>query len=206
MKTIIFYFSLFLTTIITSCSSDQEVIIQNNKQLKLSFNSNGQNLKDLNVSIFESENDFLNNQVLESRVTDINGSVLFENLGQNKYYWKVETSCIDNLSLNNTVNNLSNELTEFNILVENNRTGTIIINNNSSYEYQYSVINTLSNPVYGNVFPPGIIESNSNLNYSNIAIGQLHLYFIKHDGFNQIDTFIRSVNLNCGETTTINLD
>ena len=206
MKTIIFYFSLFLTTIITSCSSDQEVIIQNNKQLKLSFNSNGQNLKDLNVSIFESENDFLNNQVLESRVTDINGSVLFENLGQNKYYWKVETSCIDNLSLNNTVDNLSNELTEFDISVENNRTGTVIINNNSSYEYVYAVNTYYSSPVYGNVFPAGIIESNSNLNYSNIAIGQLYIQFSKYDGGIEIETSVRSVNVNCGETTIIDLD
>lgn len=202
-----FYSITILFTLLTSCSSEDNpsTPVVNDKQLKLTFNDNTQNLNGLSISLFESESDFLNNVVLETQDTDSNGSVIFENLGSNKYYWKVETSCIDNLSQNNSINNLSNQLTEFNITADNNRKGTIIINNNSSFICSYTTNTYYNSPVYGEDFSlGGYIAPYSSETFNNVAIGNIAFYFIKQDGSDTVYIFDEMIM--CGQTTTIDLN
>lgn len=217
-----FFYSLtILFILLTSCSSDdnsQNPIINpinnnnnnntaNNKQLKLTFTDNNMNLYGLNISLFESESDFLNNIVLETKVTDSNGSVTFENLGTNKYYWKVETSCIDNLSQNNSINNLSNQLTEFNISADNNRSGSIELINNTSYNFVFTANINSNPPVYGDIFSTNgsILPNTSNL-YLNIADCVIVFNFTKFNGSTVVDQFQIISQVNCGQQTTINLN
>lgn len=203
-----FYYSItILIILLTACSSEDNTNtpVVNDKQLKLTFNDNTQNLNGLSISLFESESDFLNNVVLETQDTDSNGSVTFENLGSNKYYWKVETSCIDNLSQNNSINNLSNQLTVFNITADNNRTGTITINNNSSYTYSYIANINSNSPVYGENFPLAMnMLPNSSETFFNIAVGSVVFQFIKQDGSNT--TYQFNEEIMCEQTTTIDLN
>lgn len=204
-----FYSITILITLLTSCSSEDNpsTLVVNDKQLELTFSDNTQNLNGLNISLFENESDYLNNIVLETQITDSNGSVTFENLGSNKYYWQVETTCIDNLSQNNSINNLSNQLTEFNVTVDNNRTGTLVINNNSSYNYSYTANINSNPPVYGDNLPSdNFFSPNTTQTYTNIADCEIVFSFVKYNGSTIVDQFQMNSQVSCGQTTTINLN
>lgn len=200
----LFLLPLFL--MLYSCSNDSSNEPQNNNNTKLILNvlNSNQPVENVEISIFESEADLLNNNnIIQTQITNTTGDVTFENLETRVYFWKISTSCYLNNGSNNSQNALlNNNSNTFDIDVTDNRKGTINIINNTNNIYYYTVYTSGTIP-NGNTPYPGQINANSSQTFNDISIGDFVYNFTPlNTGFAVMESF----TLNCGATYDIILN
>lgn len=197
-------FILFTLFVLSACSSDTttEPIMPVNTKLELTvFDENNNPITNQQVKIFLTENDYLNN-INSQGISNTNsgGKVLFENLSNNIYYWKIGDICFINNDDTNTINSLTpNTTNTFTVNLTNNQKGNLTIQNNSTSTYVYTLA-VAANDI-NNILPlSGSIPPNSSLTYNNISTGTYNFMFTNDNGSIIISA---NFNLNCSENKTI---
>lgn len=149
------------------------------------------------VSLYKSEQDFLNDKnLIGTTYTDENGYLYFSNLSPIVYYYYVQSGCKDNF---NTTYYLSqpltaNKLNEFSFITLK-VSGKISVANSSQFPYDVYVDNILK---YSSQ------PANTTLDITEVSGGSHTVKVIQVSGYSTIpinETF--TVNVSCGVSPTV---
>ncbi len=196
MKKLIVLLLAIPLLILSSCSKEDEIVIEPTTSLEITFKDKlGNNVQNVVVRLFSSQNDWSNetNQVGATKATNAEGKVTFDNLSNIKYYWLAEKGCINNIfgSVTTASPLVKTKKTTVSTILE--VTGTIQLKSTSSNPYR--------------IYINGDVLTDMNGGESSIYIfveGSYSVRVLQLSGFVLFPTDkTYNVTISCGQTAIV---